>query len=101
MNAVFKTKTVDAIIGTSENIKYVVEPIASEAVNANDPVTLTLLVRLVVLFYGLTRRFDQDKIIGWIYNGDYERNPNIRMRCIQNIQYMNDWGEAGRSQRDL
>ena len=66
MNAVFKTKTVDAIIGTSENIKYVVEPIASEAANANDPVALTLLVRFVVLFDGLTRRFDRDKKISWI-----------------------------------
>ncbi len=50
MTALPKTKTVDAIVGTIKDVKYMVEPLATKAANANDPVVLPLFVRFVAFF---------------------------------------------------
>ena len=55
MTALSKTKTVDAIIGTIKDVKYMVEPIATKAANSNDPVALTLFSSLVAFFDAWTQ----------------------------------------------
>ena len=65
MTALSKTKTVDATIGTIQEVKYMVGPVATEAANANDPVALTLFARLVTFFESWT----QSSYESWVKSG--------------------------------
>jgi hypothetical protein len=50
MTALPKAKTVDAIIGTTTDVKYMAEPPVTKAANANDPAALPLFARFVAFF---------------------------------------------------
>ena len=70
MTALSKTKTVDAIIGTVKDVKYMVEPISTKAANSNDPVALGLFARLVDFFDAWT----QSSYDAWEKAGRPERD---------------------------
>jgi hypothetical protein len=70
MTALSKTKTIDAIIGTVKDVKYMVEPTSTKAANSNDPVALALFARLVDFFDAWT----QSSYYAWEKAGRPERD---------------------------
>jgi len=55
MNTVSKIKTIDGIIETIKEVKYLIEPIAAEAANANDPIKASLISCLINSFESWTQ----------------------------------------------
>jgi hypothetical protein len=57
MTAQPKTKTVDAIVGTIKDVKYMAKPLATKAASANDPVALPMFTRFVAFLDAWTEPY--------------------------------------------
>jgi hypothetical protein len=71
MTALPKAKTVDAIIGTTTDVKYMAEPLVTKAANANDPAALPLFARFVAFMDAWT----QSSYDSWAKQNDLPHHP--------------------------